>query len=438
MEGSLELATHPLAPPLLGTLLGLLAGYGLAAARRRRRAASLKGEVEGLARRTRQLEGRLSSLRERHEHTEAEAAGLRRALVQIPDLAQRVASPGEPKAVPPRVLELVEEVFAPSYAVFYRSRGEELVAVAKRGSSGISLGHRMAVGEGVVGWTAFRQVLYTAEDAEHETPTTKRERLATSWPPDFSFCLPLTIEERSLGVVLVGPCREQPHARELGRAVALLASVAMHGASLLREQRLLAERDGLTGLVNRKNIVERVRDLVRASLDQRRPVAVFLFDVDHFKHYNDTNGHLAGDELLRALSALLREKLREDEYIGRYGGEEFLLAMPATDKKGALRAAERVRRLVEVEAFPEATSQPGGRLTLSGGVASAPEDGRDVTTLIQRADEALYESKRQGRNRVTAYEPPPLLGGDPFGSALEEANDDEETARELSPKLAGP
>jgi len=169
----------------------------------------------------------------------------------------------------------------------------------------------------------------------------------------------------------------------------------------------------LTGLLNKRQILARLEEHLRAERERKRPVAIFLFDIDHFKQYNDGNGHLAGDDLLRALGHLLQEHLREDEYVGRYGGEEFMLVLPGTRKQDALRAAERLRRLVEEHSFPHGERQPGGRLTLSGGVAAFPQDGLDAAALIGGADEALYTSKNQGRNRVTAYEAPVLAGPAP-------------------------
>jgi diguanylate cyclase (GGDEF)-like protein len=128
-----------------------------------------------------------------------------------------------------------------------------------------------------------------------------------------------------------------------------------------------------------------------------------LLDIDHFKHYNDTNGHLPGDDLLKRLGALLRENSRENEVVGRYGGEEFLVVMPATPKDVALRVAERIRSLIEGSPFEHAATQPNEHVTISGGVATWPGDGDDVDSLLRSADAALYQAKRAGRNRVMAY-----------------------------------
>lgn len=128
-----------------------------------------------------------------------------------------------------------------------------------------------------------------------------------------------------------------------------------------------------------------------------------MFDIDHFKTFNDTNGHPAGDQLLRAMSGLIRRHLRRADVACRYGGEEFLVAMPDTDRQTAYHLADTLRRAVETEPFDNRETQPSGRISVSGGVAEFPKDGSSIGELIQHADEALYLAKKGGRNRVECY-----------------------------------
>ena len=127
--------------------------------------------------------------------------------------------------------------------------------------------------------------------------------------------------------------------------------------------------------------------------------AVFI-DLDHFKQYNDTFGHPAGDELLKGLAALIGENAPVTTTAARYGGEEFILLSPETPKDDARTFAERLRKSVEEHPFDDGASQPSARVTLSIGVSTYPEDGTDCETLIARADEAMYKAKADGRNRV--------------------------------------
>lgn len=174
-----------------------------------------------------------------------------------------------------------------------------------------------------------------------------------------------------------------------------------HVTELNRELNRVARRDSLTGVGNRLALDEAIAGLLSRD-DRLRPprFAIALFDIDHFKAYNDEHGHLAGDAALGWLGEVLRRATRGGDLAFRYGGEEFLLLLPDADLAGAMAAAERVR-LAATE------DHPGGAppFTLSGGVALCDAaDGRNPEPLLRRADAALYLAKRAGRNRIAADE----------------------------------
>lgn len=127
-----------------------------------------------------------------------------------------------------------------------------------------------------------------------------------------------------------------------------------------------------------------------------------MIDIDSFKEYNDRHGHLQGDEVLKRAAELFREQIRNSDSVARYGGEEFVLIMPETGKKIALVVGEKLRLAFELCSFPHEETQPGGRLTISMGVATFPDDADNARTLLDLADQALYEAKRAGKNRVIA------------------------------------
>jgi diguanylate cyclase (GGDEF)-like protein len=169
--------------------------------------------------------------------------------------------------------------------------------------------------------------------------------------------------------------------------------------------------DGLTRVYNKKHLEQTLNELIYraacAAYDQRgastgpgQVLSVFLFDIDNFKNYNDTNGHLAGDKLLQELAGLVNEAVRKDDVFGRFGGEEFLLIMPHTNASQALQAAEKIRALLASHPFAFAERQPLQIISISGGVGEYPMHGLDAAGLLHAADEALYEAKRSGRNRV--------------------------------------
>ena len=170
---------------------------------------------------------------------------------------------------------------------------------------------------------------------------------------------------------------------------------------LNRELNRVARRDSLTGVGNRLALDEAIARLLDQG-ERLRPMrfALILFDIDHFKAFNDEHGHLAGDAALGRLGEILRRATRGDDLAFRYGGEEFLLLLPEVDLNAAIAVAERVR----VAASEDLTSGLPP-FTVSGGVALCdPADGRDPAPLLRRADAALYLAKRAGRNRIAADE----------------------------------
>ena len=408
-------------PVHLGALLAgavvfglVLMGLGIFLGRRERsgRVRELEQMVQQLERKAGETQRVNEDLWERMERSETAVRELQNSIVQIPEIAQRLYAMRELREIPDGTLDLVQEIFQPAYSLFYRLSNGKLVAVACRGESEFRIGHRLELGEGVVGWTALKQMPFAPDDAELESPAVRIRNLARCLPrKGFSLCVPIMGQERPVGVVLIGPsARHLPHAREIGRTLALISSVTIASTVVLSKERLLAKTDGLTGLLNKTSVYRRLRDLV--SDETNAPLSVFLLDIDHFKQYNDTHGHLPGDELLKRMGAVLRENSREHEVVGRYGGEEFLVLMPATPKDDAMRVAERIRSLVESTPFENADSQPTGHVTISGGVATAPVDGDDVDSLLRNADAALYQAKRAGRNRVVAHAGADLAGLD--------------------------
>ena len=135
------------------------------------------------------------------------------------------------------------------------------------------------------------------------------------------------------------------------------------------------------------------------------PMCLLMCDIDHFKRYNDTYGHQAGDEVLKTLADILRETAREIDRLGRYGGEEFMAILPDTDPEAGVTFAERVRETVEQQRFEIGEDEPLS-MTISAGVATYPDDQPDgARRLVYYADQALYSAKNSGRNRVERFQP---------------------------------
>ena len=186
--------------------------------------------------------------------------------------------------------------------------------------------------------------------------------------------------------------------KSLLRIKALQEELERANAKLLR----MSQTDGLTGVDNRRHAEERLTEMFEHATRLAEPMAVVMCDVDHFKRVNDTYGHQAGDTVLRQVAEILRDSAREIDRVGRYGGEEFIVLLPASNVRDAMAFAERVRRAVAEREF---TYEGGSlRCTLSAGVAAWPHpDVRHQEALVKAADDALYVAKEQGRNRVAAH-----------------------------------
>ncbi len=177
-----------------------------------------------------------------------------------------------------------------------------------------------------------------------------------------------------------------------------MAEEIAHRKSLEAQLRRVAERDGLTGLDTRRHFMARAEALLRRSRHERAPFSLFMIDVDHFKTFNDTWGHSQGDRVLTAIAGTCMSSLRPQDVIGRFGGEEFVVALPDTPSEDARRVAERLQS--KVANLPVNEEMPGQRLTVTIGIAGVARGEADLPSLIQHADRALYVGKRDGRNRV--------------------------------------
>lgn len=168
----------------------------------------------------------------------------------------------------------------------------------------------------------------------------------------------------------------------------------------------LSRLDSLTGLMNRRALDERLHTEIATARRAGSPLTVLLCDVDYFKRYNDSLGHLEGDACLRQIAALLRSTcLRPRDCAARYGGEEFVLILPETPRSGAMTYARALLRAIELAALPHPDSSIGSTVTISGGITTCvPDDSTTVQDLLLRADDALYTAKTRGRNRFFSYE----------------------------------
>jgi diguanylate cyclase (GGDEF)-like protein len=162
----------------------------------------------------------------------------------------------------------------------------------------------------------------------------------------------------------------------------------------------LAVTDGLTGLYNHRYLHEQLGQSVERSQRSKLPVAMLMIDVDHFKKFNDRNGHPAGDEALRTVARLIAEERRTVDVVARYGGEEFAVLLHDAGKTQAIEIAEKIRQRVSDAEIAGSVAQPLGKMTVSIGVAVCPDDATSAEALLEAADVALYRAKKGGRDTV--------------------------------------
>lgn len=164
--------------------------------------------------------------------------------------------------------------------------------------------------------------------------------------------------------------------------------------------RELAITDGLTGIYNHRYFKQFLaKEIIRTNRHNTK-VSLAMIDIDHFKHYNDSHGHVAGDKILQQMAKLMAQNLRSIDVAARYGGEEFVAVLPQTDAHAAKIVAEKLRMLIENSQFEKEESQPNSKITISVGIATYPDNSKDLEGLINSADQRLYAAKAQGRNKV--------------------------------------
>jgi diguanylate cyclase (GGDEF)-like protein/PAS domain S-box-containing protein len=218
--------------------------------------------------------------------------------------------------------------------------------------------------------------------------------------------LPMRVGTRTLGTMFASFPPDISGRNERERVLVTIAgqlATAIERVDLFAQLATLALTDALTSVHNRRSLIAQLELELSRSRRYNRPLSVLLLDIDHFKSINDVHGHATGDEVLRELTRRVVHKLRKMDLVGRYGGDEFVVILPDTDRAGACDLAERLRSSVGEELF----ITPSGlcRTTISIGVATIGEDIADIETLLEQADRALYEAKTRGRDRIVTANP---------------------------------
>lgn len=221
---------------------------------------------------------------------------------------------------------------------------------------------------------------------------------------------PIIYSERLHGLIGVGPKLYgqdfQQTDFEIYHILVNIISISIGNALLYESVKNLSLTDGMTGLHNFRYFEDRLIEELHRGRRNKSKVSLIILDLDHFKNYNDTLGHRAGDEALRTLGKVLKSSVRDEDIVTRYGGEEFGIILPGISKNGIKPLGERIRKQVESAKFYKEEVQPKGKITISLGGATFPDDADNNDDLVRRSDEALYKAKNNGRNQIVLYKNP--------------------------------
>lgn len=289
--------------------------------------------------------------------------------------------------------------FIASYDTFKRDPESKLNSIVK----GIKIPLREDMGILVLTILEGMPFEITTQEAKKLVDADTQKRLNT----DFFVTVPLKAKDKILGAILVDNIfNKKPITKSDVKMLTMFANhagLAIENSRLYEETVYLSSIDWSTKLWNYGKFQQRLSYELERSKITDATVSLVMVDVDNFKHYNDTLGHIRGDSALREIASVLQGKSRKVDTVARYGGEEFTIVMPNTVKENARLFAERLRSEVE-KIFGEECGTPlQNKLTISCGVASYPEDALTKDDLIINADVALYEAKGAGKNRTCVY-----------------------------------
>jgi diguanylate cyclase (GGDEF)-like protein len=411
---------------LAALLLGRVWGRGLRG--------SLLGEQEEVNQKLRRAEVQIKESAKELQRMRAERDPVGALAMSLPQVIRDLNRDDlEPKDVPRLILTLAHSIFNPKqmllYSVHKKGGRSVLVLSAQRGLEQVPQELRtVAIEDGKIGWVARGGVEMTPE-GWRQLNRTECQKIHDNHPQlQADIMGPLVHQGKNgsklLGVLSIGGLQQHPPDEKLMfQMVTNFASMAIINARNMSKLRTQADHDGLTGLFNKRHFLEKLAPQKLIDCERRaKPFTIFIFDIDNFKTYNDTNGHLAGDQLLHQMGELIQQHVGTHTAC-RYGGEEFVVAMADTTKEDGLAWAERLRQVITDQPFEHREKQPKGFVSISGGIATSPRDGCEVGVLLKKADEALYRSKENGRNRITPHKEVEIGDAAAEAAALDPSSD---------------
>lgn len=260
------------------------------------------------------------------------------------------------------------------------------------------------VGEGITGRVVLTGEPFIAEDVT-KTDHCANKEFAKLEGIRSVMSIPMRTQERCVGCITVYRKQKEPFSANdllVLNIFGMQAAEAIEKTHLLNELKQQATYDHLTTIYNRHTLMRTIDKNMSLSLRHDVSSSIIFIDIDNFKKFNDQNGHLLGDKLLRDIALILKKNIRNSDAVGRFGGEEFVVLAAHTGKKQAVTLAKKLMAAVGKHVFVGKDSAKVS-ITFSAGIATFPEDGKTAETILKKADEAMYLSKAAGKNRITAW-----------------------------------
>jgi diguanylate cyclase (GGDEF)-like protein len=323
------------------------------------------------------------------------------AMTTLQSVSQVVSSSLDRDEILHNVVHLLQDTFGYTYISIYLLESDTLHLGAQVGYPEDMVIHDIPVRSGVAGRTVLTQQTQFISDVSQDSSF-----LRASTEVKSEICVPLIRENVVLGVLNVESASGTPLNEsdlDLLNAIAGPITIAIDNARLHAQVKTLAMTDAVSGLYNRHAFEDMLLIEIQRAVRYGLPLSLIIFDVDSFKDYNDTWGHPAGDERLRGIAGLIRTSQRTNDIAARYGGDEFAIILPSTNKEGAYQFAKRLcdaTRNSTTEKPIDGKGIPG--YTISMGFATFPQDGDTLATLLLAADQAALTAKRLGKNQIAS------------------------------------
>jgi diguanylate cyclase (GGDEF)-like protein len=335
----------------------------------------------------------------------------------LPGIAKKMTEKFPPDAYPAIAVRSVKDFFHAGKVGYFAPAEDspDYTLVVGAGFPPDWPGHvRVHADEGILGMALQKKMVVSRTDRESSSGRRPSSRSLEDMGVSPDFVAPIFGTSGTVGALVVAGCPFPPEEERIHLSMLSdLLSMALQNAVLSDPTRDGKWVDPLTGVSNRIHFLQRFESEIRRTESYRQALALFMFDIDEFKKINDTHGHHAGDVVIRKMAEIVRKNTRGYDLVGRYGGDEFMVLITSTTEEQAAAFAENLREKVSATGIGIPGTEDPVRITISGGLAMFPAHGQSTPELFQAADAALYEAKRQGRNRILVATSVGLGGGSP-------------------------